>query len=79
MDGAVRENKTSAKRAMKKQYCTVKLWDHCAELQANIRFHTVHDMPTLNGHVPETVITGIAADISELVEFGWHQYVEYLS
>ena len=60
---------------MKKSSCPAKLWEYCAELQAKIRCHMTHDVPTLNGQVPETMVTGNTADISELVEFGWYQWV----
>ena len=76
-EGAVRENKRAVRRAMKKSDCPAKLWDYCAELQAKIRCHTAHDIPTLNGQVPETVVTGNTADISELVEFGWYEWIYY--
>ena len=59
--------KEFARRAMKKLDCPARLWYYCAGLQANIRCHTAHDIPTLNGKVPETVVTGNTADISELV------------
>ena len=62
---------------MKKSDCPAKLWDYCAELQAKIRCHTAHDIPTLNGQVPETMVTGNTADISELVEFGWYEWIYY--
>ena len=65
--GAVRENKRAARRAMKKSDFPASLWDYCAELQAKIRCHTACDIPTLNFQVPETVVTGNTADISELV------------
>ena len=76
-EGAVRENKRASRRAMKKSACPARLWDYCSELQANIRSHTAHDIPTLNGQVPETVVTGNNVDISELVEFGWYQWIYY--
>ena len=37
----------------------------------------MHDIPTLNGQVPKTVVTGNTVDISELVEFGWYQWIYY--
>ena len=76
-EGAVRENKRSARRAMKKSYFPKKLCYYCAELQAKVRCHTAHDIPTLNGQVPDTMVTGNTADISELVEFGQYQWVYY--
>ena len=67
--GAVRDNKRDARRAIKKLVFPAKLWDYCAELQAKIICHTVHNTPTINDQVPGTVVTGNTADISELVEF----------
>ena len=63
-EGAVRENKITARRAMNKSAFPARLWYYCAELQANIRCHTAHNIPTLNGQVPETVVTGNTEDIS---------------
>jgi hypothetical protein len=51
------------------------LWDYCTELKAYIRSHTAHDLYTLKGEVPETLMTGLTADISELCEFEWYQWV----
>ena len=76
-EGAVRDNKRSARRAMKKSACLARLCDYCDELQAKIRCHRAHDIPTLNDQVPETVVTGNTADVSELVEFGWYQWIYY--
>ena len=55
---------------MKKLAFPARLWDYCAELQAKIICHMDRDIPTLNGQVPETFVTGNTEDISELVEFG---------
>ena len=63
-EGAVRENKRAARRAMKKSALPARLWDYCAELQAKIICHTAHDIPTLNVQVPKIVVTGNTADIS---------------
>ena len=76
-EGAVRENKRAARRAMKNLACPARLWDYCAKLQAKIICHTAHNIPTLNGQVPKTLVTVNTADISELVEFGWYQWIYY--
>ena len=62
-EGAVRKNKISARHAIKNSACPEKLWDYCAELQAKIRCHMAHNIPTLNVQVPKTVVTGNTADI----------------
>ena len=67
VESAVQENKKAARRAMKNSACPARLWDNCAELQAKIRSHTVHNIPTLNGQVLKTVVTGNTSDISELL------------
>ena len=47
-EDAFRDNKRSARRAMKKSACPARLWYYCAKLQAKIRCHTAHNIPTLN-------------------------------
>ena len=77
-EGAFQENKTAAIRAINNSAYSEKLWDYCAELQAKIRCHTAHDIPTINGQAPKTMVTGNTAYISELVYFGCYQWVYYL-
>jgi hypothetical protein len=52
-----------------------RLWNYCAELKASIRSHTAHNLPILEDGVPDTLMTGSTADISQLVEFGWYDWV----
>jgi hypothetical protein len=53
-----------------------RLWAYCTGLKAHIRSHTAHNLPILEGEVPETLMTaGSTADISQLVEFGWYYWV----
>jgi hypothetical protein len=68
-EGGVREVKRAARRAMLKIPAPHHFWDYCPDLQAHIRLHTTHDLYTLKGEVPETLMTGSTADISELCEF----------
>ena len=76
-EGCVREVKRSTRRAMLRTPAPHRLWDYCAELQASIRSNTAHDLFTLGGQVPETLMTGSTADISELCEFRWYQWVYF--
>ena len=62
---------------MKNLACPARIWDYCAKLQAKIICHTAHGIPTRNDQVPKTVVTGNTEDISELVEFGWYQWIYY--
>ena len=54
-----------------------KLWDHCLEREAYIRSLTAHDIYRLNGQVPETVVSGDTADISQFALFGWFEWVMF--
>ena len=55
------------------------LWDDGLEYYSAVRCHTVNSIHETHGEVPQTVITGESADISWLVEFGWYDYVWYMS
>jgi hypothetical protein len=75
--GTIRELKRATKRAMLKTRTPKRLWDYCLELQAKIRSNTAHDITTLGGQTPETVMGGETADISELCEYDWFQWLWY--
>lgn len=51
------------------------LWDNFLELQEAIRSNTVHSVYSLQGQVPNTIMTGDTTDISSLAEFGWYDWV----
>ena len=55
------------------------LWDLCLQYVAAIRSHTALSIRELEGEVPATRLTGDTADISHLAEFGWYDWVWYLS
>ena len=55
-----------------------KLWDHCLELESLICSHTAYDNFPLNGEVPKTLIKGAGADISNICEYEWYEWVKYL-
>ena len=74
-EGCIRELKKATARAQAKAQSPLALWDHCIELQANIRSRTAHDNIELEGQVPETIITGQTADISPYVEHAWYDWV----
>jgi hypothetical protein len=76
-EGCIREIKRATCRAMLKTKSPSRLWDYCAELKARIRSHTAHNLPILEDEVPETLMTGSTADISQLVEFGWYDWVYF--
>ena len=53
------------------------LWDYCAEYTAELRCMTATNLFDLNGRTPFETVLGFTPDISELVEFGWYQWVWY--
>ena len=53
------------------------LWDDCLVLKSYIRSNTAPDIYSLNGQVPETVMSGETADISFICELGWYDWVKF--
>ncbi len=76
-EGTIRELKRATRRAMLKAQSPKRLWDYCLELQAKIRSNTAHDITTLGGQTPETLMSGETADISALCEYDWFQWLHY--
>ncbi len=76
-EGSIRELKRGISRKMCKSRCPKVLWDHCAEMEGLIRSHTALNIFSLDGEVPETYVTGQTADISEIAEFEWYQWIYF--
>jgi hypothetical protein len=74
-EAAIRETKRGAGRKMTKARSPRNLWDHCLELEGFIRSHTALDQYELEGQVPETIMSGQTADISQFAEFGWYDWI----
>ena len=55
------------------------LWNYCLEWCALVRSHTALNIPALDGQVPATRMTGDTSDISFLAEFGWYDWVWFVS
>ena len=47
------------------------------ELEAKIRSNTALDIYELEGQVPETILSGMTADISPYVEHEWYEWIKY--
>jgi hypothetical protein len=75
--GTIRELKRATRRAMVKSGSPKRLWDYCLELQSRIRSNVAHEITTLGGQTPETLMSGETADISSLCEFEWFQWIWY--
>ena len=76
-EGCIRELKKGSSRKMIKTGTPKRLWDYALETEALIRSHTAHDTFMLNGEVPETVMKGHTADISNLCEYQWYEWVKF--
>ena len=57
--------RSSGQKALRKR-SPATLWDHCIELESILRSNTAVHHPELNGQVPETIMKGQTADISNL-------------
>lgn len=71
-ESAIRELKRMYRRAMIASNAPEVLWDHCFELQAEIRSHSAMDLIALQGDVPLTALIGDTADISHICQFSWY-------
>jgi hypothetical protein len=76
-ESAIRELKRGVSRKMIRTRSPKVLWDHCIELEALIRSHSVNTIYATGGQVPETIMTGTTADISHISEFGWYDWVMF--
>ncbi len=50
------------------------LWDHCIELEGLINSHTANNIYATGGEVPETIMKGGTADISQICKFAWYDW-----
>lgn len=77
-ESAIRELKRLYRRTMLRSNAPKVLWDHCFQLQAEIRSHTAMNLSNLFGDVPLTVLLGDTADISHLCQFEWYERIWYI-
>ncbi len=54
------------------------LWDHCIELEGLICSHTTNGIYLTGSEVPEIIMKGGTADISQICKFGWYDWVMFL-
>ena len=74
---AIKELKGAAGRDLRASKCPKKLWDDCLDRRAYIRSFTAHDIYSLMGEVPDTLVNGETPDISEFSQFKWYEWVKY--
>jgi len=75
----IRELKRTYRKLMKSTNCPAILWDFAFEYVADVRAHTAHPLHALQGDVPQTVLLGDTADISHLCEFGFYDFIWYIT
>jgi hypothetical protein len=78
-EDGVRELKRAYRRTMSATNTPECLWDDCLVYVALIRSHTALNIRQLGGDVPATLMAGDTSDISFICEFGWYDFVWYLS
>ena len=78
-EDGIREAKRHYRRIMIETGAPEVLWDYCFEWCCFVRSHTALNIADLDGQVPATKMTGDTTDISFLAEFGWYDWVWYIS
>ncbi len=53
------------------------LWDPCIEFEGLIHSHTANYIYSTGGEIPETIMKGGTADISQICEFAWYDWVMF--
>ena len=76
-EAAIRELKKGSARKMLRKKSPKRLWDECMELEAYIQFHRANGHPHLEGEVPETLMSGETADISEFAKHRWYDWIKF--
>ena len=76
-EGCIRELKHGLSRKFIKTGSPKRLWDHCIEFQALIFSHTAHINYELDRKLPETYMTGKPAEIRNICEYSWYEWVMF--
>ena len=69
--------KDESKKDMFESNCPMVLWDYAIERRAKIICSTTRSNYLLDGHTPHTKLTGQPTDISNIMDFGWYEWVIY--
>ena len=73
-EGCINQLKKASSRNLISSGAPKKLWEHCIELMALIRSHTAHTAYELQGKVPEIIMTGQTAYISNICKYDWYEW-----
>ena len=77
VERAIKTLKDETKNDLFQSNCPMVLWDYALERRAKIICCTPRSNYLLNGSTPHTKLTGQIADISNLVDYGWYDWVIY--
>ena len=75
--GCIKHLKQVLSRKMLESEIPKRLWDNCIELEALIRLNIALDIYGIEAQVPETLMTGQTAKISNICEYEWFQWGMY--
>ena len=76
-EGEIRELKRGLTSKMLKRNVPKKLWDHCPDLESRIHSATTLPCFDLDHQTPEAKMHGMSADISDICEFEFYEWVMF--
>jgi hypothetical protein len=76
-ESAIRELKKAAGQKMVCASVPKPFWANAIKLEAYICSNTAHDIYSLQGEVPETVMSGKITDISQFCKFAFYDWVMF--
>ena len=76
-EGEICELKRGSNRKMLNRNVPKKLWDHCLELKSIIRSAATLPRFDLDHYTPEAKMHGMYADISDICEFDFYEWVMF--
>lgn len=74
---AIKTLKDETKNDLFQSNCPLILWDYALERRAKIICSTPRSNHLLDGNTPHTRLTGQVADISNLIDFKWYDWIVY--
>jgi hypothetical protein len=76
-ENGVRELKKALTWQILKKHSPKILWDDCLEFQAYVEFNMAGNYFGLKGETPETMLSGVTANVSEFAEHGWYDWIKF--
>ena len=75
--GCIREPKHGVARKMIRTGAPKRVWNHTIELEGFICSHIANDIYAMVGGVPEIIMGGGTAEISQICDFAWYNWVMF--